>query len=189
MLTVLVVSIFAVSCNSKETAAVELSKDRDFILAAQSKADAITYFAGVIKRNNLDPEQVNSELQGLSSSRLSDDEQLQRINTIFREDVSGKLTEHMKTFSTHWKRVQEKYPGITQEQINSSTADLEFVEETTVCGWRYNVCIAGTVAVGIGCHSACIGGTLGLGTPVCVVICVSAQAAAAVVCYDTYCKP
>ena len=177
-----------------------LASDINFGNLTNATYEYLDFMNQLIKRNNLNFEEINSGLSELSNQNLPYENQIQRINALFCENISYELSTYMTIFSENWLALKEKFPDISEEELNSAVSEsLEnnsmlqqrVSEYPSDCGWRYYLCATAATSAAILCHAGCSGTaivtTAGLGVPACVALCGSIQVYAISECFDKYC--
>lgn len=174
--------------------------DTNFIKIANETYEFLDFLDQVAKRHSLNFQTLISNINGLNNQNLSFDEQIQKINDIFDEDISEFVIIYMKNFSYNWRIFKEKFPNVSQEELEDAAIDV--LKSNTVmqeryttmsydCGWRYTLCCAAATAAAVLCHGSCdttaIAVTAGVGIPACVLLCATVQVSAMTWCYDEYC--
>ena len=109
------------------------------------------------------------------------------------------LKNFKSSFKEHWVILEKKYNRLSSNMINvasnkyfenkqfnkiystnKKTFSINNDNIARACGWGYSLCLAL-------CHASCIGGTAGLGAPVCVVLCGTIQVSVGAACMSSYC--
>lgn len=176
----------------------QLSEDSNFIELVVEMESFKNYAKGIIENNNLDINNVQSELNSLNAENLDYETQIKKINFILKTDVSIRYAEHYKIFNRNWSVINKNYPNIEVQNLEEAyhnvlaKTDAGGGELSGGCGWRYNLCIVAVGAGAVLCHAGCdttaLATTAGLGIPACIWLCTTIQVAASVECYDTHCK-
>lgn len=175
---------------------LNLAENENFIALTNDMFDYLEFTIAVKNRQSLDFESLESSLRALESSNSTYMEQLTAINELFNEDITEILSQHMATFSSNWRVINENLGSLSNEEIEEATAEILRIRLSTLeapndCGWRYYLCMTAATAGAILCHAACdttaLATTAGLGIPACVALCATLQVAAGVQCFDNYC--
>jgi len=170
----------------------KLSNNSDYIKLVIEMESFKNFIKQIIDDEKLDLNDVQSELSILNSQNLNYEAQIERINLIFKTDVSKKYTEHYSIYSEKWSIISKKYANLHIENIEEAYSEvLAKVALSGDCGWRYSLCITAAGAGAVLCHAGCdttaLATTAGLGIPACIWLCGTLQVMASVQCYDTYC--
>jgi hypothetical protein len=169
----------------------ELLLDENFIAISESMNSYAMFIKSTMEEKSLSPAEVLPQIDAINNGPV--DESFQgKLNAIFKTDLTQEITNNNNIISTNWAVLDSKYKG-----LNEALFQEAFVKhfETKIgvnsgardCSWKYGVCVTAASAGGLFCMTACTGPTLGLGAPVCAVLCSSIAAYALVVCYDNYC--
>ena len=176
-----------------------LSEDINFIELVNEMESFKLYIQETIKNKNLDINNVQIELNSLNNLNLDYKTQTEKINLIFKTDVSEKYLKHIEIFNKNWKHINNKFPKLDIKDLeNAYSITLGKVDvgissgSGSDCGWRYSACIVTAGAAAVICHAGCdttaLATTAGLGIPACVWACGTIQVYASIQCHDTYCK-
>ncbi len=122
-------------------------------------------------------------------------------------ELYNTLKNFKTSFNNHWSYLEMRYNRLSSNVIhvasNKYFENNQFGKIYTVnkkafsmnngniaraCGWGYSLCLAGATAGAILCHASCIGGTAGLGAPVCVLLCGTIQVSVGAACMSSYCE-
>jgi hypothetical protein len=200
-------SIYAVSCKKtgKTSELIDpslLSEDEDFVSLIVETNDFLGYLQQTIKQKKLSISDLQLKLNNISTNKLSEVDETNQIDELFQSAVFEKTKSHTKNFSDIWQRLKNKYGNISSADIEKETSEVfenkanfnklkipsSFSSLTeSGCGGRYYLCMAGATAAGITCHAGCVGGTAGLGAPLCVLLCGSLQVSLSLDCSDRFC--
>ena len=149
--------------------------------------------------------ELQTQLSTLQSKNLSYEEQMSSINSIFRTDISPRVSIHILTLQSKWGKIESTYGVIPHQKLEKEVEAVfakkygEQHKEGTLtdvlvsadCGWRFYLCAAGITAAAIICHSSCssaaVVATAGLGIPACLLLCGTIQIAGFAECDDRYC--
>jgi hypothetical protein len=186
----------------KSVDAVELSKDQSFIELVAEMNNYNDYLKDIIYKNSLSISDVQISLNELQNKKLSNESRLNEINSIFKSPISERLVSNIRVLSEKWSKLEKKYNNLNEKiltdayvkirQKKSSNVQKIMVAPPVVCGWRYDLCLAGSFATAVLCHAGCdttaLATTAGLGIPACVAACGILQVYTSVQCYDAYCK-
>lgn len=189
------ISLILVSCSNDNNTEKENISNQDFKKSLQTEeklSNNSDFIKQIIDDEKLDLNDVQSELSILNSQNLNYEAQIERINLIFKTDVSKKYTEHYSIYSEKWSIISKKYANLHIENIEEAYGEvLAKVALSGDCGWRYSLCITAAGAGAVLCHAGCdttaLATTAGLGIPACIWLCGTLQVTASVQCYDTYC--
>ncbi len=183
----------------------ELSEDKTFISLTIDMRDFVNLLTETVKAKSLSIYSVHSQLLELKNQNKTSQEQLIKIDKIFKTTISNKINEHMLFFSENWQIIKNKYGPISQEILekeclevlkldrgSKSNSNVSIKTMVADCGWRFSVCVGAATAGAILCHAGCdttaLALTAGLGIPACVALCGTGQVMAGVACYDNYCS-
>ncbi|MBW1298740.1 hypothetical protein [Aquimarina litoralis] len=170
-----------------------LSEDKDFISLTLEMEKYASFLENVISKSTLNVNELQNRLIALQEQGLEFNEEARELDKLLAYPVSTKTTEYSKNFSKKWSIILKKYGNVKQSDLEYSFAKVfeqnksSFGSDYFGCNWRYYLCVGAAYAGAVICHAGCIGGTLGIGTPACVLFCGIGMTYAGVVCYDTYC--
>jgi hypothetical protein len=205
--------LFGCSKSTKEQAPIiqnQLSSDTNFIKVVNLEQELNNYILMLAESKGLTIQEFKNKIQTLNDKDLHSTKESKFLNEYIGNENVLYLTEYAKTYSIIWSKLNKKYNYISMQSIDEAckqlyakrynsitgisssissvkTNSIISVNKVNDCGWRFSLCMAAAGAGAILCHVGCIGGTAGLGTPACVLICATLEAAAGVACIDNYC--
>lgn len=187
-----------------------LSSDTNFVKVVQLEEELNNFVLQLADSKGLTIKSLKIKIQDLNDKDLHST----KDNKLFNEFIGIANAEYLKNYTnvykSTWSKLNANYNYISMQNINEackqlyakrynsltsiasssssiSANDVISVNKANDCGWKFSLCIAAATSGAILCHASCIGATAGLGTPACVVLCATLQAAAGVVCIDNYC--
>jgi hypothetical protein len=207
-------SIFA-SCTKQEVAttaitANALASDSHFIEIIKQEKQLTHLITQLAIEKGLTIVELKNKLNELHDKDLNSANGDPLLNAYLGVKNCNTITSLSNTYRSHWDYLNKSYGYLTilqldtavkqvyEKQYNMSvlnpsgsgtyaTNALIDINRVNDCGWRYTLCMAAATAGGIICHVGCIGGTAGLGTPACLIICGTIELAAGVACIDGFC--
>lgn len=184
----------SISKSLLKTNNIRLSEDENFINLTREMFSSCMFISDVVNRQELNFESTIDSLEILNKDlNNSFENQIEKINIIFNEDISERLIDHMEVFSFNWKLVNEKFGELTSEDMEESmqiVIENEILNNSSPCHspWRYGLCMAGAISAAVLCHGSCTAATAGFGLPACVALCLTIEAAAADLCHRNFCE-
>ncbi len=189
---------------------VPLSQDTHFIQLVNMEQTLNNFIVELAAHKGLTIFELKNKIQSLNDNQLHSIRGIEAIKEFLGAENMLYLDEYAKNYRMHWKLLNTKNNDVSLQNIeegckqlyaqsyNSVTPtgsslfsvasnSLIAVNKVDNCGWRFPLCMAAATSGAILCHAACIGGTAGLGTPACILLCGTLQAAAGVACIDNYC--
>ncbi len=187
-----------------------LSADTNFIKVVDLEQGLNHFVLQLATSKGLTMQAFKIKIQDLNDKDLHSTKDHKLFNEYIGSTNIEYLNNYIKTYHSTWSKLNAQYNYISMQNINeackqlyvkrynsytgiaSSSSSLSTHSNITInrindCGWRFSLCMAAATAGAILCHASCIGATAGLGTPACVVLCATLEAAAGVVCIDNYC--
>lgn len=213
MLVIMCYLFFGCSKTTKEKMPViqnTLYKDTNFIKVVNLEEALKNHILMLADRKGVTPLVFKKKIQSLHDKDLNSTKNNKLLNEYMGPENVLYLIEYAKVYNKAWSNLNIKYNYISMQniddackqlyakrynQISNITSSLSplttnsfvTINKVNDCGWRFSVCMAAATAGAILCHVGCIGGTAGLGTPACVVLCGTLEIAAGVACIDNYC--
>ncbi len=189
---------------------VPLSQDTHFIQLVQLEQNFSQFIEALAARKGLTIFEFKNKIESLNDNQLHSTKGMDAFNEFMGAENILYIKQYAKNYQMHWKQINTKYNDVSIQSIqkaceqlyaqsyNSVTPtgsslfsvasnSLNAVNKNEHCGWRFPLCMAAATSGAILCHAACIGGTAGLGTPACILLCGTLQAAGGVACIDNYC--
>lgn len=187
-----------------------LAQDTSFIKIVNLEQELYLFMLKLAETKGLTMLELKKKIQGLYDMDVKANTGGKLLNDFIGHASMKYLNEYANAYKGTWEKLNTKHPYISIQNIDEACKQLYAqrynsitlgnaslgevaknsfltVNKISECGWRYSLCIAAATAGSILCHSSCIGGTAGLGTPACIVLCGTIQAAAGVACIDNYC--
>lgn len=187
-----------------------LSRDNDFKALLNQEQGLMVFIQNLANSKQLSLNALQLKLASLHEIDLNLGNDDKSINDFLGEVNVNYLKKYANNYAEKWQKLNVKYDYIPIQKIDEACkqiytqqyngtyitkSDSVKISTNSIlkgnmidnCGWRYYLCMAASVSVGITCHASCIGMTAGLGTPVCLLTCGSIEAAAGVACIDNYC--
>ena len=176
----------------KDAILSDLKSDEIFIAFVQEALDFTLFLTDAIEQSPLDFDSFLEKIKSIEDEFPKDHEsQFIEIGKLFKDGIfEERFRSNMERISYFNSELNLRYGDGVYDFAEDAIVDLidDGIISFSSCNWKYNLCIAGAVAGGILCHGGCTGGTAGFGAPVCVAICLTIQAAASTLCWDTYCS-
>lgn len=189
---------------------IPLAQDTSFIKIVNLEQELYLFMLKLADSKGLTISELKKNIQGLHDNDVMAKRDDKLLNDFIGLVNVRYLKEYAKAYKITWEKLNTRHPYISMQNIdeackqlyaqrynsitggNASLGEIATnsfltVNKVSDCGWRYSLCIAAATAGSILCHSSCIGGTAGLGTPACIVLCGTIQVAAGVACIDNYC--
>lgn len=204
-------------CIKNENAVIEpLHENKNFIALTNETEDLLNSIKQFTTKNKISNLAIQNELTKLKNNNSDEATQLFKINELLGSEITMKVKEYSTKFALRWSDLNKKYK-MTDEYLQNECVEIfkskftekykNSVDSNTVvinnsapappgssggagagCGWRYYLCSAAATAAAILCDGACIGATVGIGSPACIILCATIQAAALVQCADSFCN-
>lgn len=189
---------------------VPLSQDTHFIQLVNMEQTLNNFIVELAAHKGLTIFELKNKIQSLNDNQLHSIRGIEAIKEFLGAENMLYLDEYAKNYRMHWKLLDTKNNDVSLQNIEEgckqlyaqsyksvtptgsslfsvASNSLIAVNKVDNCGWRFPLCMAAATSGAILCHAACIGGTAGLGTPACILLCGTLQAAAGVACIDNYC--
>ncbi len=189
---------------------VPLSQDTHFIQLVNLEQTFNDFIVALAARKGLTIFEFKNKIETLNDNQLHSTKGLDAFNKFMGAENILYLKEYAKNYQMHWQQINKKYNDVSMQNIQEACVQLYAQSYNSVtptgsslfsvasnsliavnknenCGWRFPLCMAAATSGAILCHAACIGGTAGLGTPACILLCGTLQAAGGVACIDNYC--
>ena len=189
-----------------------MNEDEKFKKLTIDTYNTLLFFSQKIKSNSFKVKSLQRDIKNIENKNLNFDDQMKKLNEIFKENVSVNIERYMRIYSTNWEVIKSEYGNISPNLLENECLEIikdiidrkvsseyrmgEDEIKSTIgsggdCPWKYYLCAAAATAGAILCHGGCdttaLAVTAGLGIPACVALCVTLQAAALVQCQDNYC--
>ena len=215
MMSLVLVCSTLFSCTKNEfeqpaVNSVSLSQDSSFIEIVHQEKELTNFITHLAVTKGLTIIQLKNKLALLHDKDLNSTNGDSLVNDYLGTENINYLNTITNIYYSNWKSLNNRYNYISLQQIDTAVKQLyssEYnislvstgivdriamnalieVNKVNDCGWKYALCMAAATAVGITCHVSCIGGTAGIGTPACVLLCGTLETAAGVACIDNYC--
>lgn len=175
----------------KDALVLELKNDESFISFVQEVLDFKIYLIETIDQSPFDFDSFLEKLEYIEDEFPQDHEsQIIEIGKLFEDGMfEERFRSNLERISYFNSELTLRYGDGLYDFAEDAIVDLidDGIISFSSCGWRYNLCIAGALAVAVGCHGGCTGGTAGLGAPVCALLCATLQVHLSLECMDKYC--
>lgn len=172
---------------------LRLQNDELFISLLQEITDFDMYLCKMIDESEFSFNDLQHKLEFIANEFPDDYEtQLTQIGNVFDGDSlfvdRFRLNREKTSYLDSQLRVKhgKLYSDMAEDAI-VDLLDQGIITHRSNCNWRYNLCIGAALSAAILCHGGCTAGTGGFGAPACVLLCLTMQSYASVLCYDSYC--
>lgn len=182
-----------------------LSNDTCFNKMINNEIELRNRLESICLEKNLNSDELNFKIKSIIEKSDNLIELKNNLNKNFDNDFYEFLFNFKSQYVQNWDILNKKYTSIKDIDIKEASIlyfnrKLTFLNENKIksnsfkanlknqCSWGYDLCIAGVTAGAILCHAGCIGGSAGLGTPACVILCGTMQVAAGAQCMNSYCN-
>ena len=168
----------------------QLSKDNSFKGIIELENNLSDEIKKVMLSKNISKDDFLILLENIKSNSKTDSDFKSKLEENNMPELYNILNKFKSAFNEHWGILEKKYNRLSSNMINvasnkyfennqfkkiystnKKTFSINNDNIARACGWGYSLCLAGATAGAILCHAGCIGGTAGLGAPVCVVLC------------------
>lgn len=148
------------------------------------------------------------KIANLESGESTEKEKLLEMENILGKESVDKIQQLSSSIKLSITNLNTKYEKIDNLPLENEILKLlerrkdlvsfegaqipvESISEVNVslgggCSYRYYVCMAGVLALAIGCHSACVATTIA--APICVILCAAYQIDASLDCQKNHCE-
>lgn len=190
-----------------ETKTDQLSKDSSFKYIIKLENYLSEEIEKVIISKNMSRNDFNLLIEKIKNQSKSDFEFKKKMEENDLTELYKILENFKSLFNSHWSDIKIRYNKLSSNVVhvasnkyfeNNQYGRIYFVNKKAfsmnngsiarACGWGYSLCLAGATAGAILCHASCIGGTAGLGAPVCVLLCGTIQVSVGAACMSSYCE-
>ncbi len=188
----------------------KLSQDTNFINVVNQERDLLKFISHLAVTKGMTLVELKNKIESLNDKDLNSSNASYLVDEFIGNENVSFLKDYAKKYSNNWNQINRKFNYVSMQQIDTAcnqvlsqeinsqllksviidriaTNSLIEINMLNDCGWKYSLCTSAALATGILCHANCIGLTAGLGTPVCVLLCGTIEAAAGVACIDNYC--
>lgn len=187
-----------------------LARDSNFLEIIEQEKQLTHFISQLANEKGLTIVELKNKLQDLHNKDLNSGSGNQILYAYVGTKYINLIKDLANIYRINYNHVSKRYGPLTIMQVDTAvkqvykneyrlslgntrsvdmiaTNALLEVNKVNDCGWKYALCMAAATAGAIGCHVACIASTAGFGTPGCVLLCGTIQAAAGVICIDNYC--
>lgn len=184
----------------------QISKDNSFKGIIELENNLNDEIKKVMLSKNMSKEDFLILVENIKRNSKTDSDFKSKLEENNMPELYNILNEFKSAFNEHWGILEKKYNRLSSNMINvasnkyfennqfkkiystnKKTFSINNDNIARACGWGYSLCLAGATAGAILCHASCIGGTAGLGAPVCVVLCGTIQVSVGAACMSSYC--
>lgn len=183
-----------IEIEQQSVTARQLVEEDAFKRISKEMTDFSNLIVNALTSQNIPREEVISQIKEIQNSRLSIEEQSEKLEKLLNIDFLENGI-NANVISKNLEILNSKYIGI-EEELLTETFELYFEnkilesqsrEEVGECGWRFYLCSAAAISGGVLCLGGCTAGTAGVGAPGCLYLCGTLQTFAIVECSDKFC--
>ena len=190
-----------------ETKTDQLSKDSSFKNIIELENNLSEEIEKVLITKNMTKNDFYLLIEKIKNQSKSDLDFKNKLTENDLPELYNILKNFKASFNGHWVDLEMKYNRLSSNiinvasnkyfennelkkiySVNKKTFSINNDNIAKACGWGYSLCLAGATAGAILCHAGCIGGTAGLGAPVCVLLCGTIQVSVGAACMSSYCE-
>jgi hypothetical protein len=190
-----------------ETKTDQLSKDSSFKNIIELENNLSEEIEKVLITKNMTKNDFYLLIEKIKNQSKSDSDFKNKLTENDLPELYNILKNFKASFNGHWVDLEMKYNRLSSNiinvasnkyfennelkkiySVNKKTFSINNDNIAKACGWGYSLCLAGATAGAILCHAGCIGGTAGLGAPVCVLLCGTIQVSVGAACMSSYCE-
>lgn len=184
----------------------QVSKDNSFKSIIELENNLSDEIKKVMLSKNMSKDDFLILVEKIKNNSRTDLDFKNKLEENNMPELYNIMNKFKSSFNEHWGLLEKKYNRLSSNVINVASnkyfENNQFKKIYSVnkkafsinndniaraCGWGYSLCLAGATAGAILCHAGCIGGTAGLGAPVCVVLCGTIQVSVGAACMSSYC--